>query len=104
LAGIRRVVEIVGAAFGVPVAIDNDANMTPLGERRHGAGRGLPDFLLITLGANMAPFAATRHDNNAPAAPRMRSSQFSSSDAHLAERPAYVRSPFATPNPRASET
>jgi hypothetical protein len=24
-----------------------------------------------------APFAATRHDNNAPAAPRMRSSQFS---------------------------
>ncbi len=53
LPGIRRVIEIVGAVLGVPVAIDDDANMTALGERRHGAGRGLHDFLLITRGANI---------------------------------------------------
>ena len=33
-----------------------------------------------------APFAATRHDNNAPAAPRMRLLSSTNSDTHLAER------------------
>jgi hypothetical protein len=33
-----------------------------------------------------APFAATRHDNNAPAAPRMRLLSSPNSDTHLAER------------------
>ena len=33
-----------------------------------------------------APFAATRHDNNAPAAPRMRLLSSPNSDIHLAER------------------
>ena len=51
--GGRRVVEIVGAALGVPVAIDNDANMAALGELRHGAGRGFSDFVLVTLGTNI---------------------------------------------------
>ena len=51
--GGRRVVEIVGATLGVPVAIDNDANMAALGELSHGAGRGLRDFVLITLGTNI---------------------------------------------------
>ena len=49
----RRVVEIVGAALGVPVAVDNDANMAAFGELSHGAGRGLRDFVLITLGTNI---------------------------------------------------
>ena len=43
--GGRRVVEIVGATLGVPVAIDNDANMAALGELSHGAGRGFRDFV-----------------------------------------------------------
>ena len=51
--GGRRVVEIVGATLGVPVAIDNDANMAALGELSHGAGRGFSDFVLITLGTNI---------------------------------------------------
>lgn len=51
--GGRRVVEIVGATFGVPVAVDNDANMAALGELSHGAGRGFSDFVLITLGTNI---------------------------------------------------
>ena len=51
--GGRRIGDIVGAALGVPVAVDNDANMAALGELRHGAGRGLRDFVLITLGTNI---------------------------------------------------
>jgi predicted NBD/HSP70 family sugar kinase/fructoselysine-6-P-deglycase FrlB-like protein len=51
--GGRRVVEIVSSALGVPVAIDNDANMAALGELRHGAGRGFSDFILVTLGTNI---------------------------------------------------
>ena len=51
--GGRRIADIVGAALGVPVAVDNDANMAALGELRHGAGRGLRDFVLITLGTNI---------------------------------------------------
>jgi glucokinase len=53
VAGGRRVVEIVGKSLGVPVAIDNDANMAALGELSHGAGRGFSDFVLITLGTNI---------------------------------------------------
>jgi glucokinase len=51
--GGRRVVEAVRAALGVPVVIDNDANMAALGELHHGAGRGLRDFVLIALGTNI---------------------------------------------------
>ena len=51
--GGRRLVETVGEALGVPVVIDNDANMAALGELHHGAGRGLRDFVLITLGTNI---------------------------------------------------
>ncbi|HXZ17524.1 MAG TPA: ROK family protein, partial [Roseiarcus sp.] len=51
--GGRGVIEIVGAALGVPVAVDNDANMAALGELRYGAGRGFRDFVLITLGTNI---------------------------------------------------
>lgn len=37
-------------ALGVPVIVDNDAKMAALGEQARGAGRGQPDFVLITLG------------------------------------------------------
>jgi len=37
-------------ALGVPVAVDNDANMAALGEAAHGAGRGRSDLVVVTLG------------------------------------------------------
>jgi predicted NBD/HSP70 family sugar kinase len=43
----------ISAALGVPTAIDNDANMAALGELVYGIGRGLRDFLLLTLGTNL---------------------------------------------------
>lgn len=35
--------------FGVPVTIDNDANVAALGEYRFGAGRGLRDMMYVTV-------------------------------------------------------
>jgi len=39
--------------FGVPVALDNDANCFAMGEYRYGAFAGSPDFVGITLGTGM---------------------------------------------------
>ena len=39
--------------LGVPVVIDNDAKLAALGELTHGAGRGVADFVLVTLGTNI---------------------------------------------------
>lgn len=41
--------EQFAAAFGAPVAVDNDANIAALGEYRYGAGRGAADMLYITV-------------------------------------------------------
>lgn len=49
----RRLVETVEASLGVPVAVDNDANMAALGELHYGAGEGLTNFLMMTLGTNI---------------------------------------------------
>lgn len=38
---------------GVPVAVDNDANVAALGEARHGAGRGLSPVFYVTLGSGV---------------------------------------------------
>lgn len=35
--------------FGVPVAVDNDANVAALGEYRFGAGQGCPNLLYVTV-------------------------------------------------------
>ena len=43
------IVSLVEERFGVPVALDNDANAAALGERAHGAGRGLEDLVYITI-------------------------------------------------------
>jgi len=45
--------DAIRAAFGVPVAVDNDANLAALGEHRRGAGRGTRNFILLTLGTNI---------------------------------------------------
>jgi predicted NBD/HSP70 family sugar kinase len=45
--------DAIAAAFCVPVAVDNDANLAALGEYVRGAGRGTRDFILLTLGTNI---------------------------------------------------
>jgi len=49
----KPVVADLEARLGVPVAVDNDANVAALGEARHGAGREHADFLLATLGTGI---------------------------------------------------
>jgi glucokinase len=39
--------------FGVPVALDNDANAAAIGEWRAGAGRGVDDLVMLTLGTGV---------------------------------------------------
>lgn len=41
--------EIVTARLGVPVSVDNDANLVALAELWFGAGRGLSDFAVVTI-------------------------------------------------------
>jgi glucokinase len=40
-------------AVGLPVVIDNDANVAALAEQRHGAARGTRSMLMITLGTGV---------------------------------------------------
>jgi len=39
----------LGGAFGVPVALSNDARAGALGEHAHGAGRGCDDLVYVTI-------------------------------------------------------
>ena len=41
------------AQFGIPVAVDNDANLGALGEARHGAGVGFNPVFYVTLGSGV---------------------------------------------------
>jgi glucokinase-like ROK family protein len=43
----------VGKAAGLPVYVENDANALAAGEAEFGAGRGLSDFVCITLGTGV---------------------------------------------------
>lgn len=45
--------EVLGARFGVPAAIENDANAAALAEWKRGAGRGVDDLVLLTLGTGV---------------------------------------------------
>lgn len=40
---------ILERKLGAPAAVDNDANVAALGEHRFGAGRGVDDFMYITV-------------------------------------------------------
>lgn len=44
---------LVRERFGIPVAIDNDANAAAAGEMIYGAARGLKNFITITLGTGV---------------------------------------------------
>ena len=52
LTGRPLAAELRGA-FGVPVAIENDARLYALGEARHGAGMGARNLVGITLGTGI---------------------------------------------------
>jgi len=43
----------VGAKFGLPVAVDNDANLAALAEFRFGVGRQASPMLMLTLGTGV---------------------------------------------------
>lgn len=43
----------LGGAAGVPVVVDNDANCAALAEARFGAGTGVSDMVLVTLGTGI---------------------------------------------------
>ena len=44
---------LLGERVGLPVTIDNDANAITLGEAAYGAGRGVGDFVCLTLGSGV---------------------------------------------------
>lgn len=43
----------LSTALGAPVALGNDANAAALGEHRFGAGRGVRDMVMVTLGTGV---------------------------------------------------
>jgi glucokinase len=49
----RPLRQLLGAALGVPVVIENDANAAAWGEYRFGGGRGSTDVVLITVGTGL---------------------------------------------------
>jgi glucokinase len=45
--------DLLGQRFGVPVAVENDANVAALAEWKLGAGRGAENLVLLTLGTGV---------------------------------------------------
>lgn len=45
--------DLLRERLSLPVILDNDANVVTLGEARFGAGRGVGDFALLTLGSGV---------------------------------------------------
>jgi glucokinase len=45
--------EVMGERFGVPAAVENDANLATLAEWKLGAGRGVNDLVMLTLGTGV---------------------------------------------------
>ena len=51
--GVVPLGTLLTEAFGVPVAVTNDANAAAIGEMTYGAARGMKDFIMITLGTGV---------------------------------------------------
>ncbi len=51
--GTVPLAQLLHEAFGVPVAITNDANAAAIGEMTYGVARGMKDFIMITLGTGV---------------------------------------------------
>jgi glucokinase len=51
--GIVPLAEMFKAELGIPVKMTNDANAAALGELMYGAGKGMKNFIVITLGTGV---------------------------------------------------
>lgn len=51
--GNVRLIEMMKEHFDIPVALINDANAAALGEHKFGAGRGMKNFIMLTLGTGL---------------------------------------------------
>lgn len=51
--GIIPMAKLISDKFGVPCTLTNDANAAAVGEMMYGAGRGMKDFIMITLGTGV---------------------------------------------------
>jgi glucokinase len=52
--------DLMQTRFGLPVGLDNDANAAAVGEWRAGAGRGVDDFVMLTMGTGLGGGVITR--------------------------------------------
>lgn len=53
--------EILGAEFGIPVYVDNDANCFAYGEKIYGKGKEFKDFVGVTLGTGLGAGIIQNH-------------------------------------------
>lgn len=51
--GIVPLTKLIEEKFKIPAVINNDANAAAIGEMTFGAGKGLQDFIMITLGTGV---------------------------------------------------
>jgi glucokinase len=52
--------DLMQGRFGLPVGLDNDANAAAIGEWRAGAGRGVDNLVMLTLGTGLGGGVITR--------------------------------------------
>jgi glucokinase len=52
--------DLMHLRFGLPIGLDNDANAAAIGEWRAGAGRGVDDLVMLTLGTGVGGGVITR--------------------------------------------
>jgi glucokinase len=52
--------DVMRESFGLPVGLDNDANAAVIGEWRAGAGRGVDNIIMLTLGTGLGGGVITR--------------------------------------------
>jgi len=51
--GILPIAKLINERFNKPCTLTNDANAAAIGELMYGAGRGMRDFIMITLGTGV---------------------------------------------------
>ena len=51
--GVIPFAKLMSEKFGIPAALTNDANAAAVGEMTYGAGRGMKNFIMITLGTGV---------------------------------------------------
>lgn len=51
--GVLPMAKLISEKFQIPSTLTNDANAAAVGEMMYGAGRGMKDFIMITLGTGV---------------------------------------------------